>query len=202
LLDEMMIQAKYILEETPETPLLWVPVKGSYWRNPLGFGSSIDEILDHPVVHVSHLDAATYCKFEGSRLPGEKEFEVASRSGYWGENFMYPDGSNDSFGKGEGLNSEANTTSAIDYYSPNSMGVYDLLGNVYEWQRGGERGARILKGGSYVDSINGLTMVQITTGSRQLADGDMTSGNIGFRCARSLERVVNDRTRHKLAQEL
>jgi formylglycine-generating enzyme required for sulfatase activity len=47
----------------------WRAVEGASWDHPSGPQSSIDELLDHPVVHVSHNDALAYCAWAGGRLP-------------------------------------------------------------------------------------------------------------------------------------
>mmetsp|Transcript_30229 Transcript_30229/g.37345 ORF Transcript_30229/g.37345 Transcript_30229/m.37345 type:complete len:301 (+) Transcript_30229:351-1253(+) len=58
----------------------WLPVEGSDWFHPNGPDSNILSLgyLNHPVVHVSHNDARTYCEWLGLRLPTEAEFERAS----------------------------------------------------------------------------------------------------------------------------
>ncbi len=45
----------------------WTP--GASWRHPEGPGSSVDERLDHPAVHIAHEDASAYAEWAGEALP-------------------------------------------------------------------------------------------------------------------------------------
>lgn len=70
----------------------WVLVPGSSWKYPQGKGSSIDDRMNHPVVHVSWNDAVAYCSWLGKRLPSEEEWEIACRGGLTSR--LYPWGNN------------------------------------------------------------------------------------------------------------
>ncbi|MCH9613642.1 MAG: Serine/threonine-protein kinase Pkn1 [Chlamydiia bacterium] len=82
----------------------------------------------HPVTAVTWYGASAYAKWIGKRLPTEAEFEVASLGGMI--DVTYPTGN-------EIDNSEANyfnsDTSDVMSYPPNGYGLYDMVGNVYEW---------------------------------------------------------------------
>lgn len=183
----------------------WVVVDGAYWRAPEGPGSSYNYRMNHPVVHVSHRDAAEYCAWKGKRLPGEWEWEAAARSGMFDpqNRTLYSWGDDQStrvakkytnlWGEGEfpwtnHAEDGWRGTNPVYFYPPNTYGFFDLTGNVWEWMRGGKHKARIVRGGSYVDSLDGSFNHAATIGARATLHGTTATGNIGFRCAKSPKR--------------
>lgn len=122
----------------------WLWTSGAHWRAPQGPGSSIDTLMDHPVVQVAWEDAVAYAQWAGKRLASEVEWEWAARGGL--KNAIYPWG-DDPIEKGtakanfwQGLFPYKNTakdgyqlTAPIKSYKPNGYGLYDMAGNVWEW---------------------------------------------------------------------
>jgi len=117
----------------------WQP--GAYWRQPSGPDSSIDDLLQHPVVHISYEDAVAYADWAGMRLPTEAEHEYAARGGLdgaayaWGDE-TYPDGvaqANSWLGRFPYDNQGVGGTAPVGSYPPNGYGLYDMIANVWEW---------------------------------------------------------------------
>mmetsp|Transcript_12697 Transcript_12697/g.27575 ORF Transcript_12697/g.27575 Transcript_12697/m.27575 type:complete len:481 (+) Transcript_12697:55-1497(+) len=183
----------------------WVAVDEAYWRSPEGPGTSYKYRENHPVIHVSHRDAAEYCKWVGKRLPGEREWEAAARAGHFGPNnrtlYMWGDEQTievakeyaNLWGAGdfpwENIAEDGwRATSPVKTFKPNAFGLYDMTGNVWEWVRGGKHKNRIVRGGSYVDSLDGSFNHAATLGARATLHGTTTTGNVGFRCVKAPKR--------------
>ena len=121
----------------------WRWVEGACWRHPLGPESGIDDILDHPAVHVTHQDAAAYAAWAGKRLPTEAEFEFAARGGLVDAEYAWGDeltpGGQHLANTWQGMFPFANTaadgwvrTSPVRAFPPNGYGIHDMIGNVWE----------------------------------------------------------------------
>jgi formylglycine-generating enzyme required for sulfatase activity len=146
-----MLKAGSLVFSPPEGPVdlrnwsqWWTFKFGANWRRPYGPGSSINGLDNHPVVHVAFTDAEAYAKWAGKELPTEAEWEYAARGGLDGAEFAWGD---ELIPNGKYM---ANTwqgnfphenlkldgyerTSPVKTYPPNGYGVYDMIGNVWEW---------------------------------------------------------------------
>jgi formylglycine-generating enzyme required for sulfatase activity len=120
----------------------WIP--GAMWSRPEGPASDVYTRGLHPVVQVTHDDAAAYAGWTGKQLPTEAEWEYAARGGLdgavfaWGNEFM-PDGrlmANTWHGEFPYQHDRPDQwlrTSPVMSYPPNGYGLYDITGNVWEW---------------------------------------------------------------------
>ncbi len=85
---------------------------------------------NHPVVSVSWYAAMAYAQWAGKRLPTEAEWEYAARSGWVGQKYLWYDGVDSSKAN---YNKNVGDTTPVGKYPPNSYGLYDMAGNVWEW---------------------------------------------------------------------
>ncbi len=120
----------------------WQP--GASWRQPTGQGSTLLGLEDHPVVQVSFEDAQAYAEWAGGRLPTEAELEFAACGGStpspyaWGSE-REPDGdlmANTWRGRFPFENDGArgwHGTSPVGSFPANAYGLFDCIGNVWEW---------------------------------------------------------------------
>jgi formylglycine-generating enzyme required for sulfatase activity len=123
-------------------PSWWDFCFDANWRQPLGPGSKAED--DHPVVHVTHSDAAAFAAWAGKALPTEAEWEFAARGGLQGMDYAWgaelePGGERranywqGAFPAINELSDGWEFTSPVRTFPPNGYGLYDMIGNVWEW---------------------------------------------------------------------
>jgi formylglycine-generating enzyme len=122
----------------------WAYVPGACWRHPQGPGSDVRGRGRHPVVHVTYEDAQAYASWASKALPTEAEWELAARGGLKGKMFAWGDDprpggwlmANTWQGEFPRQNLRANGyegTSRVGAFPANGYGLYDMIGNVWEW---------------------------------------------------------------------
>ncbi len=196
-----------------QAPGRWELVPGADWRHPYGPGSDVDELADHPVVHVSFDDARAFAAWAGKRLPSEVEWEHAARGGLVDQPYAWGDTAPDDLERPaantwQGLfplhNEQGDghlTTAPVGSFDPNPYGLSDMAGNVWEWvstpmgegplaelhpPRPAEPDAvRQIRGGSFLCAANYCQGYRVT--ERQFKVAVDASSNLGFRCARDLD---------------
>jgi formylglycine-generating enzyme required for sulfatase activity len=140
----------------------------------------------HPVNCVTWFEADAFCRAHGKRLPTEPEWEWAARGGRratsypWGEappaDRACWDGDGNSAGKGERTGP---CRVAAHPRSTSRDGLQDLSGNVREWTATDEGRFRVLRGGSWGDSLPEF----LSAGFRGFNAPDERMELTGFRCA-------------------
>jgi len=189
----------------------WCAVLGAHWRRPEGTDSSIKGRGGEPAVHVSWNDAVAYCKWAGRRLPTEQEWEFAARGNHEDAPFPWGEQDDEKMEKAEkrvngwhGKFPKENTKvdgfvglAPADAFEPNDFGLHNTVGNVWEWVGGGTKEKRILRGGSYVDTVSGEYNHLLRVSTRMENSADSGGHNTGFRCAASKPKKKKARKAQK-----
>jgi formylglycine-generating enzyme required for sulfatase activity len=157
----------------------------------LGADNPNEALPNHPVVHVSLRDALAYAQWAGGRLPTELEWEYAASLGLadigrpdsgaydingvpiantWQGVFPIIDSGKDGF-KG---------SSPVGCFAPSKIGLYDMIGNVWEWtDTPSGKSTHLIKGGSFLCANNFCKRYR--PAARQSQEIDFSTNHIGFR---------------------
>jgi formylglycine-generating enzyme required for sulfatase activity len=140
----MVFQQPNALVNRADVTQWWRYVPGADWQHPFGPGSSIDGKDNHPVVNVAYEDAKAYAEWLGHSLPTETEWEFAARGGLegtkyaWGDSYDPAGGWKANTWQGDfPMHDEAldgfSGTAPVGCFPPNGYGLFDMVGNVWEY---------------------------------------------------------------------
>jgi sulfatase modifying factor 1 len=188
----------------------WAFIPGADWQHPEGPGSTIDGRENHPVVHVSLFDAQAYANWARFQLPTEAEWEFAARDGVtstypWGEDLVENELRHANTWKGAfpWLNDHTENAPysvAVDAFQPSRYGLFNIIGNVWEWTTTTFATAHdpgkfcctparfedgqnfVVKGGSFLCAASYCKRYRATARSPQEARS--STSHLGFRCIR------------------
>lgn len=192
----------------------WHHVAGANWRHPDGPSSSLEGLSNHPVVQVTRDDASAYARWLGRRLPTEAEWEYAAKAN--GASEQIERGPRDAEGRPLGNFWQGNfpflnvredgyaDRAPVGCYEANGYGLFDMIGNVWEWtsdpwtgsHQGHGTGAPhrvnaaavtavdgLIKGGSFLCSAD--FCVRYRASARHPQDTTLGAVHVGFRTALS-----------------
>jgi sulfatase modifying factor 1 len=198
--------------EVAEGPYAWWrAVAGASWRHPEGPSSDLRGRGNRPVVQVTYEDAMAYARWLDRALPTEAQWELAARAGrgdgqlqraprdahrrptanFWQGEFPLRNSGEDGFV----------LVAPVGCFPPNPFGLFDTIGNVWEWttdlyranrrepegvclqHAGSAKQSRVIKGGSFLCSPDFCARYRAT--ARHPQDPEMPAMHLGFRTVKA-----------------
>lgn len=169
----------------------WSMVRGADWRHPTGPTSTIDGREDNPVVQLTLADVEQYAAWAGGRLPTGVEWERAARGEQTSPraplSWAYDDGKSPVANTWQGVFPLRDTgedkhrgLAPVGCYRANPFGLYDMIGNVWEWTSASHGdGAGVVRGGSYLCAEN--YCANFRPAAWQAQEEGLATSHIGFR---------------------
>jgi formylglycine-generating enzyme required for sulfatase activity len=189
LLARVPVTQELYFDITKESPASFKgnkkPVETVSWKDAVMFCNSFSQEAGLQPCYYFSADSTeiTFApKANGYRLPTEAEWEYACKAGTTASRYGEID--NIAWYKD---NSER-TTHDVALKAPNSRGLYDMLGNVWEWcsdiyDETVYGSYRILRGGGWCDEARGC----LATNRRRSHPSSFKIDDLGFRVARNLK---------------
>ena len=163
----------------------------------MGPGSDIEGKDYYPVVHVSLKDTKAYALWSKTRIPTETEWEYAASLGLI-DSKNQVSGAYDREGKPvantwQGIFPSVNSAedgffdaSPTGCYHPSALGLFDMIGNVWEWTNTPYNSRmNVIKGGSFLCSQDFCK--RFRPSARQFQERDFSTNHLGFRVVRDIE---------------
>lgn len=182
------------------------------WRHPTAHGNPLNQTGDEPVVCVSWNDATAYVRWlsittgHTYRLPTETEWEYAARAGSQSARPWGPDADPNRANTGAEACCGPRTsggdrwlyTSPVGSFPPNAFGLFDMIGNVWQWTQDcgsadyakptappadpSSCETRIARGGGWFHPPS-----MARSAARVADSADRRVADIGFRVARTMD---------------
>lgn len=182
----------------------WSYVPGANWKHPRGPNKPAAHTHE-PVTQIALEDALAFADWAGGRLPSEIEWEVAAsfNSGEPNYTSKAPKNANTWQGVFPIVNEAVDGFSGVapvGCYEPNAIGLYDMIGNVWEWTAdpyhlnrsiaepldqkdvdlvGPSLALGVIKGGSFLCAPNYCRRYR--SSARHPQDANLGTNHIGFR---------------------
>ena len=189
--EHSVILGSFLMDETEVTQREYRHVMGKY-------ASDYTGCMECPVENVSWFDAVAFALKIGKRLPTEAEWEYAAKGGANHSSKQKYSGSNRIDDVAWYLGN-SDSKQPVGRKKPNSIGLYDMSGNVWEWcadwyhddyfqiaskknPQGPDYGTeKVVRGGSWFSND-----VFCNVSRRYKLKPDYRDTNFGFRCVKDL----------------